>query len=249
MEICKLCDEAKELQRSHVIGRSVFRKLLKTSGCNFVYSPLIKEQRIIKTNDQWVTTLLCKDCEGLLNSKYENYSLWALKNKQKGVKHLEKKEKYSIIGIDQYRLALYIVSIYWRAAQSTHPAYRQVSINEKLSEYLKKCILGKIQLDFTLISIKISKLIDRSKQLKNDALTGFLTSLHPRVQNKYAYSYFMIFEGFHFEFFFGALNTFDRAQKGIVRKNKTIIHLPYLDIFSIKELVSNMMETKKIAKM
>lgn len=244
--ICKLCDENKELQNSHVIGKSVFKKLLKNSGKNFNYSPSLKEKKIKKTADQWATPMLCKSCEDWLNSKYENYSLWALKNKQSGVEHFESEKFYTIVNVDQYRLALYLISIYWRAAHSRHPAYSQVLIHDEQNEYLKKCILNQANLDFKQISVRISKLIDSSGQIGSDGLEGFVTSLHPRILHKYGYSYYMLFEGYYFEIFFNSLSVTERAEKGVVKKNKKILHLPYVDIFSIKELVSNMIQTREI---
>ena len=46
LEICKLCNKSKELQRSHVIGRSVFNNLLKNTEGNYGYITLLDEKKI-----------------------------------------------------------------------------------------------------------------------------------------------------------------------------------------------------------
>ena len=106
LEICKLCDTIKQLQRSHVIGRSVFHHLLKNSQGNYGYTTLLSEKKIERTSDNWALPMLCSTCESLLNSRYENYSLWTLKNKQKGVKHRTKNGHLQIQNVNQYRLII-----------------------------------------------------------------------------------------------------------------------------------------------
>ncbi|WP_018678249.1 hypothetical protein [Acinetobacter tjernbergiae] len=100
---CKLCNELKELQRSHVIGKSVFRNMLK-NGEHYAITTSLSENKIFRSNDQWTTPMLCSDCEQLLNNKYENYSLWALRNKQRGVKHREGPNCLIISNLNQYRV-------------------------------------------------------------------------------------------------------------------------------------------------
>ncbi|UMN10600.1 hypothetical protein [Acinetobacter baumannii] len=83
--ICKLCDLEKELKRSHVIGRAVFKKAL--NGANYALRLDKQHKKVIKDQDQWATYMLCGDCEHDLNTKYEGYSLDILRNKKKSVKH------------------------------------------------------------------------------------------------------------------------------------------------------------------
>lgn len=246
IDICKLCDKSEEIQKSHVIGRSVFRNLLKISKSNFAYTTRVKEKKIVRTADQWAVPLLCRECESYLNAKYENYSLWSLKNKQPGVKHIQRDNYLTIMGVNQHRLIMYLVSIFWRAAHSTHRAYRPVQITADLDTYLKEVILGRAILAQELISVKISKLTDGSKGFSSNDLRGIITNLVLRTRYKDGFSFFMVFEGYYFEIFFNCLEPNERIQKGILRKNKRILHVPFIDIRSIEELVQNMRQTKAI---
>lgn len=51
--ICKLCCEKKELQRSHVIGKTVFSRILRKSVGNAGISICLKDKKISKSNDTW----------------------------------------------------------------------------------------------------------------------------------------------------------------------------------------------------
>ncbi|MFV4908961.1 hypothetical protein Q5E57_012125 [Acinetobacter baumannii] len=83
--ICKLCDLEKELKRSHVIGRAVFKKALK--GANHALRFDRQHNKVVKDQDQWATYMLCGECEQKLNKKYEEYSLNVLRDRMKSVKH------------------------------------------------------------------------------------------------------------------------------------------------------------------
>ncbi len=238
---CKLCLCTSELQVSHVIGRSVFRNILKNAGKNYVLRPIIKENKIIRTNDQWALPLLCRGCESLLNSKYENYSLWVLKNKQKKVSHFETKNSLIISNVDQYRLKLYVLSIYWRAAHSSHEAYRAMEINEGIDELLRKVLMGEVRLPSEYLHVKISKIIDLSNGFSAEDLKGMIVSPFIRIINE-KLSICLIFEGYFFEIFFDELSIFERSINGVLKDKKRIVRIPKVDIFSIPELVKNMIE-------
>ncbi|MDT0130470.1 hypothetical protein FPK48_21345, partial [Acinetobacter baumannii] len=96
--ICKLCDLEKELKRSHVIGRAVFKKAL--NGANYALRLDKQHKKVIKDQDQWATYMLCGDCEHDLNTKYEGYSLDILRNKKKSVKHKKRDNHYEIQGVN-----------------------------------------------------------------------------------------------------------------------------------------------------
>ncbi|MBV6576672.1 hypothetical protein JL978_06455, partial [Acinetobacter baumannii] len=85
LEICKLCGEKKELQRSHVIGRTFFSHILRDSEKNVAYQFELQKEQVDTTNDTWFTRLLCSTCERFFNEKYENYSVACLREKRNEV--------------------------------------------------------------------------------------------------------------------------------------------------------------------
>ncbi len=244
---CKLYDQVKELKNSHVIGKSVFRELLKRSNTHYGLVTEPENKRIIRSTDQWASMMLCNDCENLLNSRYENYALWVLKNKQKGVKHKIRLQYFTIAPVNQYRLIMYVISIIWRAAVSQHKVFRQVEFSTEITEYLKQCILGKVTLDHNLFSVKISKLIDSRNYYTEDVIQGVITNLAPRSNGKNV-SYLMVFLGYCFEIKLACEEINELYEIGVLRKKKSILHIPYVDMLSIPEVFRSLKVTKEIAE-
>lgn len=243
IDICKLCNKPKVLQRSHVIGRSVFKHLLKESNGNFAYITLVKENKIEKTNDHWALPMLCACCESMLNQRYENYSLWALKNKQNGVKHKIKENYLQIQNINQYRLIMYVVSIFWRAIHSEHRVFKHLHMPVEIENYLKNCILGNTVLNKKLIYIRIFKLVNTTHILSNLPLNKFITNI-VQIKQKDNLSFYTIFEGYYFEINFNSQDKFQNTQLGILNPNKRILNIPYKEIFSIREIIDYWQATK-----
>lgn len=245
LEICKLCNKSKELQRSHVIGRSVFNNLLKNTEGNYGYITLLDEKKIEKTSDHWALPMLCSTCESLLNSRYENYSIWTLKNKQKGVKHKIKDTYLQIQNANQYRLIMYVVSIFWRAIHSEHRVFKNINMPIEIENHLKTCILGKISLQKNLIYIRIFKLINTSGILPNLPLNEFITNI-VQTKGQHKLSFYTIFEGYYFEINFDTTDTYKYSELGILNPRKRVLNIPYKEIFSIKDIIDYWQKTKSI---
>ncbi|RSZ25734.1 hypothetical protein [Acinetobacter bereziniae] len=246
MPLCKLCDKPSELKNSHVIGKSVFRNIIKNSGKHYGIVTDHESGKIIRSTDQWATLMLCGECESLLNSKYENYSLWVLKNKQHGVKHQEKNHYWTIRNVNQHRLMMYVLSIFWRASISDHKVFKDVNLPVEISEYLKNCLLGKMSIDTKIYSVRISKLIDDRNYYSKQVIEGIITNIGRREMKK-GLCYIMVFAGYYFEIFLDCLQPFERFGSGVLRKNKTVLNLPYHDILSIPELFNSLKKTREIA--
>lgn len=245
LSICKLCDQPKELQRSHVIGRSVFRSMLKP-GEHLTFTASLSEKRIFRSNDQWATPMLCSECEQLLNNRYENYSLWVLKNKQSGVKHRIHKDYLAISNLNQYRIGMYILSIFWRASQSDHKVFENVEITEEINEYFKSCIKGLKNLDFNAVKIKIGKLKCSRNFYTDEDLRGIITNPVLNEIKDNSFSYFMIFSGYYFELTFHCTQPLRHSEDGILVKNKRILRVPFIDILSIPKMQQAFIKTREM---
>lgn len=245
-DFCKLCDQAKELKNSHVIGKAVFRAINKNSGKHYGIYADQETEKVVRSTDQWATLMLCGDCESLLNSRYENYSLWSLRNKQTGVKHQINIHYLSIKNVNQKRLLMYVISIFWRAAVSSHKVFECVQISPEMNEYLKRCILGRINIDSKLFAVRVTKLIDSRNHFSEELLEGIITNLMPRNVQKGS-SYIMVFSGYAFEILIGCLNPCDLYGYGVIRKNKSVLLVPYQDLFGIPELFRSLDKVREIA--
>lgn len=54
ISVCKLCDETKELQWSHVIGKSIFKNILRKNGAHYSITTSLSEKKFLDpmTNGQ-----------------------------------------------------------------------------------------------------------------------------------------------------------------------------------------------------
>ncbi|NWK52174.1 hypothetical protein HYG89_06315 [Acinetobacter sp. SwsAc5] len=121
---CVYCGNFGKLERSHVIGNTVFSKILKDSeNGHAIKISLSAEQKIGKSNDSWAKEMLCNTCESKFNSEFENYSIYLLREKQPGVIVSKFSSGVSFQKVDTKKIFLYVLSILWRAAYSDHKAY------------------------------------------------------------------------------------------------------------------------------
>lgn len=244
--VCKLCKCTKELQRSHVIGRSIFRRMMKNSGDHFLVNADTRNKEIKKSTDQFVSYQLCAACESYLNSKYENYSLWSLMNKQKGVKHCDGNIALLILGLDQYRVIMYVISIIWRAVNSDHTAFSQSKIYPELNEYFRMCILDEVHIDEKKVFVKISKLICVRNKYSEEKLQGFIIPPMLKKDGNNGISYSMIFGGFYFEVFVPLVDSFNRYGLGVLRRKKHILRIPKVNFLQIPEVFNSIQKTIEV---
>lgn len=246
--ICKLCDLEKELKRSHVIGRAVFKKALK--GANYALRLDKEHNKVIKDQDQWATYMLCGDCEHKLNKKYEDYSLKVLRNKIKSVKHKKRNNYYEIQGVDQKRLMLYLLSIMWRGIESNHEVFNKLKIFDEspvAKNFLKESVKNERIFLTECYDLRISKLVSLVAPFDTMDL-DFITDIYCNIDDKQRIRFLTIFEGYSFEFFFLTDKSLFLSGLGVLKKNKSILKMPYIDVFSIPEFrksLSDMLESQK----
>lgn len=237
--ICKLCIQKKNLQLSHAIGDSVFKRILRVNSGKGI-EITSDNKHIAYSSDSWAEEQLCEDCEKLLNERYEKYALSALRAQQ-GVK-IEKSELgVTFSNINLHIINMYFMSIYWRAANSTHLSYKNVSLTNYDNEYLRKAIYENNCIDANKFSVKISRLIDKTavggfsaQNLKEIIISPF-GRIYIYKRTQYVPICF-VFEGFLIEIFRKGLKLKDRNMRGFIHKTKNLILVPNIDIFSVKEI-------------
>jgi hypothetical protein len=74
--ICALCLQRKPLQKSHLLGKALYRMCSKAGGSPIVMTPEI----IMATDKQVWSHLLCRDCEQMLSTKGEDYVMRLVEN-------------------------------------------------------------------------------------------------------------------------------------------------------------------------
>lgn len=239
---CKLCKEQKALHLSHAVGDSVFKKLFRSNSGKGI-SITSGNEDIAYCSDSWAEHQLCADCEKLLNVEYEKYSLGVLRGQNCSFDKTEL--GLSFVGLDQHKLIMYFLSIYWRAANSGHSAYKNALILKQDNEYLRNAIFNNKNIPSAKFSVKISRVIDlsESKGFTPESIKELIVSPFFRIDENKKVSTISIcfmFEGFFIEVYITALSIKRRKQHGVLSKAKSNIVIPYINLFDIEEIVDLM---------
>ena len=83
MAKCQLCLQENKLQNSHIIPNAIFKKLFRSNNGKAISLSSNAEQWIEHGSDSWHEELLCRDCEQLLSTNYEKYSIELLRGQHK----------------------------------------------------------------------------------------------------------------------------------------------------------------------
>lgn len=238
MDTCALCLRKETLQKSHVIPNAVFKRIFRNNNGQGIRFNDDKDSPIDLSSDSWWEYLLCGVCEPKLNDFYERYSLALFRGSKGNVSRHEHGVTFS--GTDLTKLKMFLISIFWRAAVTNHPAYAKVYIPEPWREQIREAIHFNRQISQNLATVKINRLIDSSvdgftlENLKNLIVTPFLR------RRSSGFSLCFLIEGFFIEIFTPGLRYKKRSEKGVLNPENSVFMVPYLKIFEIPELVELM---------
>jgi hypothetical protein len=235
---CTLCLEVAELRRSHAIPDSIFKRITRKNNGQAISFNSDDGYLVDYSSDSWWEYQLCGNCEQHLNLNYERYSISAIRAGEG--KFLKHDFGVTFSEIDTLKLQLFFLSIFWRAANSKNEAYKKIYIPDPWNNELRVHLLRKTRIPLRLMTVKISRLIDRSTEggfsltvLKNVIVSPFFRKLPGRK-----FSFCFLFEGFFIEIFMPGYTLKQRAVQGIINPLNKMVAAPYLDIFDIPEVVS-----------
>lgn len=245
---CALCDQHKPLCKSHAIPNAIFRKILKESGGKAVRFTDDPDSIVDYTSDSWWDYMLCKDCEQFLNVTYDNYALSVFRGKIG--RHARLRSGMVFSDIDLGRVNNFFLSMFWRAARSRNEAYAKIAMPEYVDSYIKNHIKNNTNVRPINTTVKISRLIDKTATNEGgfDMMTikKILAAPYYR-RHQGAFSFCFIIEGFYIELFFPGLGFKGRSAPGVVNPKSKALAIPYVDIFSIPEIVDAMRKARQKA--
>lgn len=131
---CALCLKHSNLQRSHAIPDSIFRKITKSNNGQAIIIKDDEDTPLHLSSDSWWSYQLCIACEQHINASYEQYSISVLRA-HKGV-FKKCSAGVTFTEIDTKKLQLFFLSILWRAASSDSYAYSKVHHYQR---HISKC--------------------------------------------------------------------------------------------------------------
>lgn len=166
--ICALCNEKKELVRSHLIPKFVYKRIRTFPNSHFRNVSNFNKE--IQDGEKY--PMLCRECEELFNSK----ETWFAKH----FLDVFIKDKAIPQDIDMDMLDYYLISVAWRIIWDD--LYRNNSFDNDIcrsecvefEQKMRNYLYNNIQNDFFEYYIyKISDFIECSEKLSNSVLFGY----------------------------------------------------------------------------
>ena len=135
---CALCEEVKELKKSHIYPEFLYKPLYDRSH-KFTAISTAPKKKNKKLQKGLYERLLCSRCEGLLN-KYETYASGAIFNA--GTEKQLRRYSDAIIleNLDYLKFKLFQISLIWRAGASKREEFSNVKLG-KHTEKMREMIL------------------------------------------------------------------------------------------------------------
>ncbi len=124
-EKCRLCLEARELVKSHVIPRTFWKRILEGGSFFFQFSTRKDVPTRRAAYQQW-EYLLCSRCDTRLK-EYEDYIVLTL-FQGNGVRIVREGNVLICSGFDYAKTRLFQLSILWRANISSLPFFKNVAL-------------------------------------------------------------------------------------------------------------------------
>lgn len=174
---CKLCHQERELQQSHIIPRSYFKRLKQQGKLVMVRDGKFSLEGNVDPKEP----MLCRSCEQYLSSTFERYGTDVLRNRNK----VRKNNDHIILSSFNYdKYYLYLLSILWRASVATHVHYNKVIGKGSLDDVLRHCIyknnlrfneLSRISID-NFIKICLFRIVDKTNTFNDETIRGVLSN-------------------------------------------------------------------------
>lgn len=142
---CKLCNEERELCKSHIIPEFFYKPLYDPEDKNRIYgfNTVTSDVKVIQKGIR--EPLFCKDCEGVFQ-KYEDYvaplyasDFWTQGKPLRYVDGGECSEAVILKDVDYTKFKLLFLSIFWRLSLDTK-YFQKIQLGP-YQEVLKKMIL------------------------------------------------------------------------------------------------------------
>lgn len=243
---CKLCEQQSNLQMSHAIPDSFFRRLFSHASGKAIQ--LNGSKRIKYTSDSLQTEQLCSDCERTINENYEKYSIAVFRNEFKNVKRTE----YGIIfdEVDTSKITIFFLSILWRAAASNHESYGQAVfpssfLKDGTVDRLKDAILNGLPIPVNKFSLKIERLYDRSNEISLEMMKGIIiTPFYRQHKKTRKIEVCFLIEGFFVTVIMPGLNFKERKSERLIDIKSSKFIAKYKNFLSDQTLLRIFIEAK-----
>jgi hypothetical protein len=234
---CKLCLEARPLQKSHIIPSSIFRRTMRKYDGKLIGIDDSETGPVQHTSDTWWDYLLCKSCE-LYLSTYEKIGIETMRGEPKGIlRHHDYGVTFN--GHSYSDMKLYFTAILWRAAISTLGPFSKVFLPPSLAEQTRLSLRSGNADTPIKLACRLMVLHDPTPALHDrmdeEAMKELVIS--PRVRkNGGCFSFIFIFERYFLEIYVPLIPPALRGQHGILKRTGPWF-VPRLNFLEVPELM------------
>jgi hypothetical protein len=235
--ICRLCERDRELCDSHALPNSAFRFLFKRGSGKAVAFVDDENTKTDYSSDSWSEPLLCKECEGDLNDRYDRYGIAVFKGNackvQRGI------DGITFSGIDRQRLRMFVLSVLWRMAVSPHRAYGNVDLSYELEAEIRNALKSKSNVRSAAAEVGLCRLRESTgiKALSPENLQRILVAPFPRDFVAFRSIGFLLF-GFVIEVFIPRPPKKVTRGVGMASGMSPILFAPFQEVAAFPELLT-----------
>lgn len=238
--ICQMCLKSDFLQRSHIIPRAYWRKLLNGGGQGVHIRPL-EQVRPKKKNSSPNEYLLCRSCEELISNKYERRSIDYLR------KYSNENNKIIFLRFNFKEIYLYYISIIFKASLSKLELFNSIDMKE-IHYIFRYCLLNNSvnyeKTDITkLIKISLVKLTDNKEILGKSVIDNVYINFYHDVTEKFIATSFCM-DGFLITYRIGIFNEYDSYIGEITKRKFQVI--PKIEFYEIEKIRNSFINTSQI---
>lgn len=193
---CALCQEQRELEKSHIIPNAFFRRI-KPEGKAVQYEPETLEPNRYEQNS-WHERLLCGGCEDLI-SVWERYAVGAIFEPERWgiVKTVGRDLSEQWMKTDYTKFRLFLLSVLFRAGVARGHPYKNVVLTDDETETLRKALLKGTPIGERAMGCRPLVIVYPERNIKLDKLVG-----GPSFDTvKGCRQYVFVFGGYAWEFY------------------------------------------------
>lgn len=245
--ICKLClgevSNVGQLCKSHIIPRFILLKS-KSKKTGRALSFKGSDKKFDLSQEDWKELMLCKNCEHLMKAWYEDFINETLFLRRKKPAIYDGPER-ALLSADSNHLALALLSIFWRAIVSKHPAFIWAAVPQYVTDELRTWIFTK-HIPSTwhrLITIRVQELQDRNQR----RISFLLSPFYRKQETIPQFDFVFICGGYCVTFSLPSLPDQIFSRTKTLRPNSRIVRIEktgYELIPELNRMVQAMLETR-----
>ena len=188
------------------------------------------------SSDSWSEFLLCKECEGDLNDRYDRYGISVFRGNACKVQRNATGVTFS--GIDRQRLRMFVLSVLWRMAISPHWAYGNVDLPYEVEAEIRDALREKRNVRPVVAEVGLCRLKESTgiKSLSMENLQRILVAPFPRDFIGFRSVCFLLF-GFVIEVFIPRPPRKITRGIGMASGSSPILFAPFQEVAAFPELL------------